>query len=68
MKERKRRSIFKSITWRICATITTVILVYIFTGELALALSLGIVEVIVKMIVYYVHERVWIKVRWGLKK
>ena len=60
-----KRSFAKSITWRICATITTVLLVWIFIGKPSIALSVGIVEVIVKLGVYYFHERAWNRVKWG---
>jgi len=58
-KETKKRSVVKTITWRILATLTTMLLVYIFSSNLGLAASIGAVEIIVKLIFYYVHERVW---------
>lgn len=61
-----KRSITKSLTWRFCATLTTIALVWLFTGETAMALSIGLVEVIVKMAIYYFHERIWNKIDWGL--
>ena len=67
MRENKKRSFGKSVTWRVCATLTTMILVWIFTGNLTIALSLGIVEIIIKMLVYYFHERVWNKIKWGIE-
>jgi uncharacterized membrane protein len=63
-----KRSFAKSITWRICATLTTVLLVWIFIGKLSIAFSVGIVEVIVKLGIYYFHERAWNQVKWGLYK
>lgn len=69
MKHAKsRRSLAKTLTWRICATLTTMGLVLAFIGDLAIALSVGAVEVIIKMIVYYLHERAWNKVDWGLSE
>ena len=65
--EHKKRSVVKSITWRFCASLTTIILVYLFTGQIATALSLGIVEVFIKMLVYYAHERSWSKINWGIE-
>lgn len=59
------RSWTKSISFRILATITTIALVVIFTGEILLALEIGLVEVISKLILYYVHERFWDRVSWG---
>jgi adenylylsulfate kinase len=57
MKEKKK--IFKTITWRIAATSTTLLIVYLLTGKLQLAGSAAVVEVIAKSIIYYVHETAW---------
>lgn len=65
--ETRRRSIVKALSWRVLASLTTVTLVYLFTDEVALALSLGAVEVIAKMVIYYLHERAWSAVEWGWK-
>ena len=59
------RSIAKSISWRVIATCTTMILVFVFTGKLALAASIGFFEVIIKLTIYYAHERAWANVTWG---
>ncbi len=59
------RSFAKSVTWRVLASITTIVLVYIFTGELTMALGVGLAEVILKFILFFTHERVWDKVVWG---
>jgi uncharacterized membrane protein len=59
------RSITKSITWRTLATFTTILIVIIFTGELALALGVGLVELGEKLVLYYVHERAWDRISWG---
>ncbi len=64
--ETRARSVFKSVTFRILATLTTVSLVWIFTGEIGLALGLGAIEIVLKFIIYYVHERVWGAVSWGV--
>ena len=58
-KETKKRSIIKTITWRILATLTTMLLVYAFSSNLGLAASIGAVEIVVKLIFYYIHERIW---------
>ena len=59
------RKILKTITWRIIATSTTMVLVFIFTGEWVLAVEVGILEVISKMLFYYGHEYVWDKISYG---
>lgn len=54
-----RKSFVKMITWRIIATLTTMALVLFFTGEIELALTVGALETVAKMILYYFHERFW---------
>lgn len=65
MKDKRLRSIVKTITWRAIATITTMALVYIFTGRLDWAVTVGGIEGVLKLIFYYLHERVWDKIHWG---
>jgi len=52
-------SIMKSISYRIVGTISTIVISYIITGEVAMALSIGSIEVFAKMFIYYLHERMW---------
>jgi adenylylsulfate kinase len=66
MHESHKRSILKGVTWRIIASGTTMTVVYIVTGDLALVASVGAVDVVVKVFFYYIHERSWGKVRWGI--
>ena len=62
------RSIAKSLSWRILATLTTIVLAWIVTGEVNYALTIGGAEFFIKMIVYYGHERAWARIPWGLEK
>ena len=55
------RHILKTITWRIVGTIDTIILSWLITGSFTLGLSIGGVEVVTKMVLYYLHERAWYK-------
>jgi uncharacterized membrane protein len=61
------RSVFKSISWRVVATLTTMTIVYLFTKEIFLSIGVGVVEVIAKILFYYLHERIWNKIKWGKK-
>jgi uncharacterized membrane protein len=63
--ERWSRSLLKSISWRIIGTLDTILISYIITGKLAFALSIGGIELVTKMILYVVHERLWNKINWG---
>ena len=67
-KETNIRSIVKGISWRVVATTTTIIIVYFFFGRLDLAIAAGMLESIVKIALYWGHERIWHKVRWGKQK
>ena len=66
--ERKRRSMTKAISWRTLATLTTMLIVFIFTRKFELTLLVGGLDVILKMILYYYHERIWNKILWGKSK
>jgi uncharacterized membrane protein len=66
--ETHRRTMMKTISWRIVATLTTGIIVYIFTGKILLSLGVIGVEALTKILFYYLHERVWNKIQWGKKK
>ncbi|MBD3209138.1 DUF2061 domain-containing protein [Candidatus Woesearchaeota archaeon] len=67
-KETHARTLIKSITWRIIATMATIIIVYLLTDNFGIATAAGLVEVVTKLIIYYLHERAWIHVPWGIKK
>lgn len=56
------------MSWRVVTTITTVMLVFIFTGELKIALGIGVVDMLVNLVSYFMHERIWDKVEWGRHK
>jgi adenylylsulfate kinase len=67
-KESNLRSAVKTISWRFWATVTTMILVYLFTGALTIAAAIGALEIILKIILYFFHERLWDKIRFGKKE
>lgn len=66
--EKPSRSLLKSISWRIVATLTTVVLVFIFGKDLTLASVVGITEFIAKFVIYYIHERVWNLSGFGMER
>ncbi len=66
--ETKSRSILKAVSWRTWATMTTAIIVFIFTGEFTLAITVGLLEVFAKMALYFFHERLWQKIGFGKKE
>lgn len=59
----------KTITWRIVGTIDTIIISWIISGNIKIGMAIGGIEVISKMILYFIHERIWYKfVKFGIKK
>jgi len=67
-KETNKRSILKGISWRVVATTTTIIIVYVFFGRLDLAIAAGLIETVLKVALYWGHEKIWQKIHWGKKK
>ncbi len=63
--ERPLRSIAKSISWRIIGTLDTILISWIITGKVKVALSIGLVELFTKMLLYFFHERIWNQIDWG---
>ena len=68
MHEKPYRSVVKTISWRTVGTLDTMIVSYFVTGSLVMAASIGSIEVITKMALYYFHERAWNKISFGKVK
>jgi len=64
-----KRHALKTITWRIVGTIDTFLLSWLITGSIKIGATIGAVEVITKMALYYFHERIWYNFsKYGIKK
>ena len=61
-------SIVKGISYRFFGTFTTIVIVYVFFGKMELAVAAGFIETISKIVIFWAHERLWEKVRWGYRK
>ncbi|WP_347374358.1 DUF2061 domain-containing protein [Aequorivita sp. Q41] len=55
------------MSWRVIDILDTITISWLITGTLALAFSIGLVELATKMVLYYFHERTWNKIKWGTK-
>ena len=58
----RKRSVLKTVTWRITASLTTLLIVRWVSGRWIIAGEVALLEVLIKMLVYYFHERVWERV------
>ena len=65
MKESHTRSLFKAVSWRVTASITTTLITYFVTGSIKSAFSIGAFDLVIKFVLYYMHERIWIKIPLG---
>jgi uncharacterized membrane protein len=63
--EKPLRSIVKSLSWRTVGTIDTILISWIITGKMTLAVSIGSVELVTKVVLYFLHERAWNQIKWG---
>jgi len=61
-----KRHLAKTITWRIIGTIDTMILGWLVTGDPITGLKIGGLEILSKMVLYFIHERIWYKMNFGL--
>ena len=68
MHEKPYRSVVKAVSWRTVGTIDTIVVSYFITGNLVMAASIGTIEVITKMALYYFHERAWNRISFGRVK
>ena len=64
-KDAHWRSVAKAISWRMTGTVDTIIISWLITRKLYLALSIGSIELFTKMFLYYFHERIWESVKIG---
>jgi uncharacterized membrane protein len=60
-----KRSWLKAVSWRAVATTTTMALVYALTGQLELMVGVGLLDLILKLIFYFLHERAWNMIKFG---
>lgn len=64
----KNRHIIKTFSWRGLATIDTLIVSWLFLADPFSGMKIGMAETFTKMILYYLHEKVWYKINFGLDK
>jgi len=65
MQEKRYRGVIKAVSWRIIGTLDTFIISFLITGQFKLALSISFVEVFTKITLFYVHERIWNRIKIG---
>lgn len=66
-REAHSRSLAKAVSWRILGSIDTFLLSWLFTSSVKAAGAIALSEVLTKMVLYYLHERAWSGIGWGMK-
>lgn len=59
------RSLAKGVSWRFFGSIDTIMLSWFFTGNPLGSIAMGGSEVLTKVGLFYVHERIWTMIKWG---
>ncbi|MCB9911358.1 MAG: DUF2061 domain-containing protein [Verrucomicrobiales bacterium] len=63
--ETRSRSLAKALSWRLCGSLATTLIVWLFTRRGDLAVGVGSLEVIGKTFLYFLHERIWARIPIG---
>ena len=67
MKVTKARSLLKTISWRLIASTDTFAITWLVTGSPTAGLTVSLLELCTKMVLYYFHERAWLQSKFGTK-
>jgi bifunctional enzyme CysN/CysC/sulfate adenylyltransferase subunit 1 len=67
MTDKPVRSFTKTISWRLTGTGATFLISYLMLRDVSIAGSIAIIQLVVNTILYYIHERFWLKINWGRK-
>ena len=59
------RSLVKTVTWRLTGSGATFSISWLISGDIAIAGTIAVVQIVANTVLYYVHERIWNTVKWG---
>ena len=66
IRNANKRHILKTFSWRVVGSLTTLIIAWIVTGHQLTGFKVGFLETLTKMILYYLHEKMWYRINFGL--
>ena len=67
MSDTTRRSLVKTISWRLTGSGATFLIAFLVSGNWAVGGTIAIIQLVTNTILYYAHERIWNKFVWGRK-
>lgn len=62
-----QRHLLKTVSWRLVGTLDTFLLAWIITGNAVTGAKIGLVEVVTKMVLYFLHEKMWYRLDYGIE-
>ncbi len=68
IKETFKRTVVKTLIWRVIAILTTIILAVLLYNDLQKAATLGLADNIIKLVIHFIFERIWNKILWGFEE
>ena len=67
MSDNSKRSLAKTLTWRITGSGATFLISWLISGNLTIAGTIAVIQITANTVLYYIHERIWNKIPWGKK-
>jgi len=67
LNDSSKRSLAKTLSWRITGSASTFTIAYLVTGSAGISTGIAVIQMIVNTFLYWFHERVWNKIKWGKK-
>ena len=64
--KKRLRFIVKTLTYKFLSVLITILGAWLITGNPMVGLTLGLLEITVKLLVYYIHEEIWGKIKFGV--
>ena len=65
MSDSNKRTVAKTVSWRLTGSASTFLISFLISGNFAIAGSIALVQITANTVLYYVHERIWNKITWG---
>ena len=68
MSDTSQRSLVKTISWRLTGSGATFLISYLIAGNFTVASTIAVIQLISNTVLYFLHERLWNRIRWGRTK
>ncbi len=65
MADSTKRTFIKALVFRVISAISSFILIYYLTGNVNFGLTFMVIDSIIKTVLYFIHEKLWMKTKWG---